>query len=102
MDGWYILTGSTISYRVGFSDVWPIKTDQQGNTIGSKTYGDDDSDWGNAVHQISSGGYIIIGGIRSFGFGDMDIWLIETDNQGNMRLSKTYGVVDYEYTQAGH
>lgn len=100
-DGGYILTGSTTSYGIG-SDVWLIKTDQKGNTLWTKTYGGDDFDRGIEVHQISSGGYIIIGRTQSFGSGNMDIWLIETNDQGNIRWSKTYGGIYDEFAQSGH
>lgn len=48
-----------------------------------KTFGGRQSDIAYSVHQTSDGGYIIAGETKSYGAGDLDIYLVKTDEEGN-------------------
>ena len=81
-DGGYIIAGETCSFSAGSHDVWLIKTNANGDTIWTKTYGGTGGDWGMSVQQTSDNGFIICGSTESYGSGIRDIYLIKTDENG--------------------
>jgi uncharacterized delta-60 repeat protein len=95
-DGGYIVAGGTLSFGAG-GDILLIKTDANGDVQWAKTYGGTDYDYAYSVQQTSDGGYIVAGWTISFGAGDVDIFLIKTDANGNIIWAKTYGGTDYDY-----
>jgi hypothetical protein len=87
----FIMTGYTKSFGNGNADVYLIKTDADGDTLWTRTYGDTADDCGWSVQQTADGGYIIAGSTYSYGAGEADIFLIRTDPAGDTLWTRTYG-----------
>ena len=90
-DGGYIIVGSTYSYGAGGRDVYLVKTNANGDTAWTRTFGGSSDDTGVSVQQTSDGGYIIVGYTWSYGAGDWDVYLIKTDANGNESWHRTFG-----------
>ncbi|RKX69016.1 hypothetical protein DRP53_09420 [candidate division WOR-3 bacterium] len=93
-DGGYIIAGRTYSFALGnpdSGDVYLIKTDANGDTLWTKTFGGLGDDVGYSVQQTTDGGYIIAGYTDSYGAGGYDVYLIKIDANGDTLWTKTFG-----------
>jgi hypothetical protein len=90
-DGGFIVVGYTMSFGSGFKDVYLLKLNAQGDTLWSKTYGGVDDDVGYSVKETSNGNIIIVGHTGSLAINDLDVYIIKTDENGNLLWSRTYG-----------
>ncbi len=95
-DGGYIVCGYTESFGAGEGDVWLIKTDANGDTLWTKTYGGPQTDTGISVQQTADGGYFIGAVTASYGSGEEDIWLLKTGANGDTLWTKTYGGTEHD------
>ena len=79
----YIITGETRSYPIDLGNVWILKTDLNGDTLWTKSYGEiGKRETGKDVLQTLDGGFVII---SSGG------WLIKTDSNGDSVWTKNFG-----------
>ncbi|MDA9726925.1 hypothetical protein N9U48_00255 [Bacteroidota bacterium] len=88
VDGGYIVTGSKDPIGNDVSDVYLLKTDENGEEEWSQIFDGSYEDVGFSVQQTTDGGYIITGYTNYFitieQFISYDIYLIKTDNLGNI------------------
>ncbi len=96
-DGGYAIIGDTKSYGRGWHDVYLIKTDIQGDTLWTRTYGGTNFDYGESIQQTKDRGFIIAGWTRSFGSGMTDVYLIKTDRYGDTLWTRAYGGIDHDF-----
>jgi hypothetical protein len=95
-DGGYVLGGRTDSYGAGGRDFWLVKTDSNGDTLWTRTYGGSSSEWCRSVQQTADDGYILGGDTDSYGVGDRDFWLVKVNANGNTLWTRTFGGSDYD------
>ena len=87
-DGGYIIGGTTNSFGGGGDDIWVIKTDASGNIVWQKTFGGTNQDHCNAILQIPSGEYVLIGD-WDLG-GTSDLYIMKLDSEGNELWRRVY------------
>ena len=93
VDGGFAVVGSTNSFSSS-DDILLLKTDSNGNSLWTKTFGGTSDDDGSYFQQTNGGGFVIVGTTFSFGSGMNDVCLFKTDSGGNTLWSKTYGGSD--------
>lgn len=90
-DNGYIVSGWTVSFGAGNSDMWILKLDSGGNIEWQNTYGGGADDRGFSIARTSDGGYITAGRTESFGAGNADIWILRLDSAGLVQWQETVG-----------
>ncbi|MBL0339697.1 MAG: T9SS type A sorting domain-containing protein [Bacteroidetes bacterium] len=103
-DDGYILSGQIDSYGAGAGDFYLLKTDNAGNVMWSKAYGEIGEEAAVTVKQTTDGGFVLAGSSETTGTLGKDMCLIKTDSIGTLQWSKLYGgsLIDecYEVIQA--
>jgi hypothetical protein len=89
-DGGYILVGNTANQGYG-SDLWLVRTDGNGNLLWNKTYGGSGEDVGYFVNETKDRGFVITGSTSSYGMGNERLWLIKTNENGDLCWSRVFG-----------
>ncbi len=90
-DGGFVMAGWTASFGAGGYDFWLMRTDEEGDSLWSRTFGGEGRDWCLSVVQTADGGFALAGVTFSFGVGGGDFWLVRTDEEGDSLWSKTFG-----------
>jgi hypothetical protein len=96
-DGGYAIAGRTSSFGSVNGDVYLVKTDSLGNPLWMRHYGGDDYEEGRSVSQTTDGGYVIAGWTFSFGAGQTDVYLLKTDENGLIGMTKDGGVLSLDH-----
>ena len=79
-DGGFVIVGQESSFGNGGRDVYIIKTNINGDTLWTKSYGYPSDDGGNYIEQTTDNGYIITGGSFELGVGGGDnVYLIKNE-----------------------
>jgi arginine repressor len=87
-DGGYVVAGWTSSFGAGDVDIYVVKLDSAGNVVWTKTIGGSSDDFASSIIQSSDGGYVVAGDTESFGAGDVDIYVVKMDANGNVCFSQ--------------
>jgi len=89
-NGDFVASGFSYTTETENEDFYLLKTDVNGNTIWSKTYGEQLLDWSYSVIETSDGGYLMCGESNTYGTGIYGALLVKTNNLGNLEWQKKY------------
>lgn len=109
-DGGYILAGGTMSndgdvtggHEAGFSDMWIVKLDADGEIDWDTTLGGSMDEAAIDIQQTADGGYILVGITNSDDWnivgsqGNGDIRVIKLNSDGSVNWEKALGGSDYD------
>jgi hypothetical protein len=90
-DDGFVLVGTTRSFGDGDRKAYLVKTDSSGELAWTQVFGQEQDDVGHSVRQTADGGYIVTGYTRSFDASSYDVWLIKTDEVGDLEWQEFYG-----------
>lgn len=93
----YLITGASSGYGDYTANAFLMKIDQQGNHMWTKNFGGSNADWAMQLVEESDNSIVFAGYTNSFGNGGYDIWVVKTDESGNVIWSKTYGGSDWDF-----
>ncbi len=89
-DGGFLLTGTTLSFGAGRTDLFIVKLDVEGNFAWSKAIGGSDAEGGMTTLETEDG-FMAIGSSASFGAGGKDLMVVKLNTDGSLDWAKTYG-----------
>ena len=84
-DGNLAITGFTMSYGKGFSDVWLLKMSNAGSLLWKKEYGTAGTDGANVILEDEQGNFIMAGATTKQ---LADMWVIKVDKAGNATFNE--------------
>src|ERR1051326_907840 len=90
-DSGYLICGS---FQYSFSyypDLYLVKTNANGDTLWTRAFGGNESEYGNSIIETGDGNYLLAGTTKSFGAIYNDIYLIKFNPSGDTLWSKIYG-----------
>mgnify|MGYP001405844775 CR=1 FL=1 len=83
-DNSFVLAGHVDSPVTEDSDLFLVKMGLDGSTIWEKRIGiANEDDWATKVRATSDGGYVIAGFTTSFSDGNLDMYMVKTDSEGD-------------------
>ena len=100
LDGSLVMVGSREIDRVGDSDFFVLKMDQNGKKIWARTYGGEYEDILNGVTPTLDGGIVAAGSTRSWGSKQTDLTVLKFSKEGKLIWHKIYGYKRYDFANA--
>lgn len=92
-DNGFIIAGWTYSFGMGDIEYYLIRTDSNGDTLWTRTYGTPNNDVATSASLTRDGGIIVAGTTPIIDRGT-DIYIMKIDWQGNLEWQRTYGGVN--------
>lgn len=95
-DGNVVIVGFRLGFDLLRSDLWLLKCTPDGDTLWTKTIGGLNIDIGDRILRGPEDRLIIGGSSRTYGQGDYDVWMLQTNSFGQVLSSSTSGTVNVE------
>jgi len=90
-DSGYAIAGYTNSFSInGDYDAYLVRTDKNGDTLWTKTYGGTDWDFVYSLKVTPDRGFVMAGNTYSFGNGSSDGWILKVDSNGTLLWQKVF------------
>lgn len=89
-DGGFAISATSLNGNGG-EDFYVIRLNQAGNLIWMKTIGGAGDDEAYDLVQTNDGGFVCVGGTKSFGAGSEDVYIVKVDLNGDLLWTKTIG-----------
>jgi len=96
-DGGFVLSGHTNGMGSGLTDFYAVRTDAVGSLVWEKAYGGSADDYGFSVFRVG-GGLVFGGATSSFGLTYSKIYMVATDESGNMQWNAYLGLANVTVT----
>ncbi|MEI6853712.1 MAG: T9SS type A sorting domain-containing protein [Bacteroidota bacterium] len=90
-DNAYLISGQTFSYGPGAGNIYIIKTNLSGDTLWTKVFGGDSTDYAMSADNRYDSTYLIGATTGSFGHGNLDGYVLNLDLNGDTLWTQTYG-----------
>jgi len=95
-DGGFMITGASCSFAIGFSSVYAIRTDANGDTLWTRTYEKEDFNGAYSVIQTTDNGFLFAGVTGTAGSSTYDCYVVRINSAGDTLWTKTYGGSSYD------
>ena len=96
-DSGFVITGITESFGPGYTDVYLIRLNSDGDSLWTRAYGGVGGDNSYSIQRTLDNDYIVIGSTGSFGVGYSSIYALKIDQYGDTLWTKTYGGVKADF-----
>ncbi len=90
-DGGFVVVGISIIKGIYTSDLLIMKVDFEGTLLWRKTYGNTMNDGGASIVHTADDGYALTGFKEAVPEADPDLWVLKTDNEGNLLWEQIFG-----------
>jgi len=90
-DGGFVIAGNTAE------DAFLLVTDANGDTVWTQTYAGPNTDCFFSVVQTNDSGYVAVGATGSITAPDYDLYVVRTNEYGDILWTRTYGSSSHDY-----
>ena len=91
LDGGLIAVGATGSFGEGYSSLYAVRTNSNGDSVWATSFGGSKADLGYAVDVTPDGGFMFAGVTVPTGSSYYDMYVVKTTDNGQLQWQRNYG-----------